>query len=249
MQVTRQALWQTTRWRRDLPVQAGVSRTASALARAGFNLALHVDDDPAEVRRNRARLATESGISGTWMWLDQRHGAEVVVDSEYSADYAADAVISRDPEKVAVVMTADCVPVLLSAANGAEVAAVHAGWPGLLQEILACAILRMDTPASSLFAWIGPCIRQNRYEVDEALQRRFVVLHPAYRAFFAAGRDGYFFADLAAIARHQLVARGVSRAHIADCGLCTSGDRGFFSYRRDGPRAGRIASFIRPARG
>lgn len=249
MQVARQVLWQAARWRTDLPVRAGVSRSFSPLARQGFNLALHVADDPARVRRNRDRLAAATGLCGTWMWLDQRHGAAVVDDDDYAAGCPADAAISRTHGKIAVVMTADCVPVLLSAACGGEVAAVHAGWPGLAKKILANTISRMRTPAAALFAWIGPCIRQMRYEVDEAFYRRFVVLDAAYRAFFVANRSGHFLADLPGIARHQLAARGIPPENIADCGLCTGSDPGFFSYRRNGGRAGRIASFVHPARG
>lgn len=246
MQIAQQALWQAAHWRTELPVQAGVSRSFSRYARDGFNLALHVADDPERVRDNRARLAEVTSLSGTWMWLDQKHGVEVVADDGYTAGCSADAVISRTPKKIAVVMTADCVPILLSAVHGAEVAAVHAGWPGLATHILARTLSRMHTPTEAIFAWIGPCIRQMRYEVDESFRARFVTIDSAYHRFFVANRTGHFLADLPGIARHQLACAGIPPAHIADCSLCTSNDPGFFSYRRDGSDAGRIASFINP---
>lgn len=244
MQVASSFLWQSAVWATDLPVCAGSSLTFSPFAQEGFNLAQHVEDDFVRVNHHREKLAQFTGLNGSWMWLDQHHSADVISDESYFPKCSGDAIISRDVKKIAVVMTADCVPILLSSDNGKEFAAVHAGWPGLFKGILANTLAKMQTPVESVFAWIGPCIRQAYYEVDENFYQRFTNLERGYAQFFERNRAGHFLADLSGIAKYQLIKQGIINNKITDSGLCTIGNSGFFSYRRDGKRAGRIASFI-----
>ena len=96
---------------------------------ASLNLATHVGDDPQLVARNRKIFRQTLGLPAEPLWLEQVHGNEVLV----GIDGCADASVVRKG-KVAVVMTADCLPVLFTDIHGTQVAAAHAGWRGLDKE-------------------------------------------------------------------------------------------------------------------
>lgn len=228
----------------------GTTRTDHPHADSGFNLARHISCDRMVVEANRQAWQAMLGLEGvTPMWLVQTHSATVVDHESYQAGVEADAAISSDPAFMPVVLTADCVPILITNEHGDEVAAIHAGWQGLHRGVIGATIERMHSTVDTLYAWIGPCIQQCNYEVDDAFRDRFIALDSQYDKFFSPGNKvGHWQADIAAIAAAQLYATGLDRTRIFDSGLCTFADEGYFSYRRDGALSGRIASFIRPQR-
>lgn len=238
--------WLAANWQAPSSLIAGTSLSNSPFMAQGFNLAQHVNDNAERVSQHRLQLAHATGLNNTWLWLSQTHSDIVVTDDNYYHGIEADAVISRNPERTAVVMTADCLPILICNHNATEVAAIHAGWQGLYKEIIHATIFQMNSAATELFVWIGPCATALNYEVDMAFYQRFVEKNSAFADFFQANREGHFLADLPAIARYQLQASGVSAQHISGGNLCSIADKRFFSHRRDGAKAGRMASFIAP---
>lgn len=203
-------------------------------------------DDPAVVARNRAKLAELAGLPSVPHWLKQVHGIEVVrVDAPAdpaAAERVADALVTSTPGVVLAILTADCLPVVFAAEDGREIAAAHAGWPGLSKGMLEATLAAMRTPAEALVAWIGPAAGPQRYEVGENVFDAFVSQDAGAAAAFAPTRPGHWLADLPALARRRLVARGMRADAIHGGDLCTISepDR-FFSHRRDG-RSGRIAT-------
>jgi polyphenol oxidase len=131
-------------------------------------------------------------------------------------------------ELAAVALTADCVPVVLGA-HGA-VAALHAGWRGLAGGVLEQGLnaLREVGGEGEAVAVVGPCAGGCCYEVGEEV-------HAAFGGSHRSGR----LLDLRAIAHERLLAAGVSE--VRDLDACTICDERFFSYRREGERAGRQA--------
>lgn len=226
-------------------VYAGSSQTPHPYADQGFNLARHIACDRMQVEANRQAWLAMLGLKQvTPMWLNQTHSATVVSDEDYRLGVSADAAISRDPTMMPVVLTADCVPIVLTDGGRRVVAAIHAGWQGLAKQIIAETIREMRVDPTMLYAWIGPCIGQAHYEVDAAFYQRFVALDGDNAVFFHANRSGHYLADLVGITRRQLQGCGVLPAHIYGAGVCTFADAGYFSHRRDGAQSGRIATFI-----
>ena len=244
MQERTQKLWLAADWPLQETVLAGVSLSTHPHKPHGFNLALHVDEAADAVHERRAQLLAALPGEAQPMWLSQVHGDEIVEDGQYQPGVQADAAISRSAAWMAVVMTADCLPVLLATAQGETVAAIHAGWPGLHQGIIGKTVARMGVLPQTLYAWIGPGISAAHYEVDEVFYQRFLSMNQSYACFFRANRPGHFLADLPAMAEAQLQAAGVPAEHIHASGLCSYADARFFSHRRDRGRAGRMVSFI-----
>lgn len=206
-----------------------------------FNLGDHVGDAPLAVARNRMLLG--SLLPSEPVWLKQVHGT-VVIDTEVAGCGApqADACISRHRGAVCVVMTADCLPVLLCDEQGSVVGAVHAGWRGLCDGVIEQAVAAMDVPPASLMAWLGPAIGPYAFEVGDEVRAAFIARQPQADSAFVPHAPGKWLADLCRLARLRLEALGVTR--IYGGGRCTYSDRErFFSYRRDGV-TGRMGSFI-----
>jgi len=210
----------------------------------GLNLGDHVGDDPLLVERNRQLLGEL--LPAEPVWLEQKHSADVVRAEHAGCRPAADACIARSKNAVCVVMTADCLPVLLCDDDGSVVGAVHAGWRGLAGGVIEAAVRAMEVPGARLMAWLGPAIGPQAFEVGAEVRAAFVEQDAAAAAAFmragnASGQEKYC-ADLYLLARQRLQALGVARIHGG--GFCTWSDRDrWFSYRRDGA-TGRMATMI-----
>ncbi len=209
---------------------------------AWLNLADHVGDDPACVAENRRRLVLGAGLPAEPAWLEQVHGTDVVDAGIITAPVAADAAFTRQPGRPCVVMTADCLPVLLCDRAGTVVAAAHAGWRGLVGGVIGATVARMATPPAALLAWLGPAIGPRAFEVGEEVRAAFLALDAGNADCFQPSPAGRWLADLYGLARRQLCALGIGAVSGGD--LCTVSDaERFFSYRRD-RHTGRMATLI-----
>ena len=213
---------------------------------AQCNLGLR-NGEPAEtVRANRALLRTVLALPREPLWLCQVHGCDVIDADAGAAGFdvepRADAAFAREPERVLAVLTADCLPVLVAAADGGEIAVAHAGWRGLASGVLEATIAALRTPPERLLAWLGPCIGAASYEVGAEVREAFIDLDAGVAAAFLPTRPGHWTCDLAALARRRLGASGLTR--IFGGGFDTRSDPRFYSYRRDGVASGRFASLI-----
>ncbi|PVV10692.1 MAG: hypothetical protein B6D77_07955 [gamma proteobacterium symbiont of Ctena orbiculata] len=215
---------------------------SSAAPFHGLNLADHVGDDPVCVARNREQLARECRLPNSPFWLNQVHGCEVVSPESANPGCEADAVYSDRPDRVCAVLTADCLPLLITDRLGREVCAVHAGWRGLAAGVIENAIQRFQAPAQELLVWLGPAIGPAVFEVGDEVRDVFLGYRREAGQMFTANRPGHWLADIYALARMRLTDAGVG--FITGGDYCTlTQDRLFFSYRRDGV-TGRMAALI-----
>jgi len=205
-----------------------------------LNLGSHVGDVPLAVARNRMLLNTI--LPSEPVWLEQVHGTTVANADMADCQVQADACIARQRGVVCVVMTADCLPVLLCDQEGSVVGAAHAGWKGLAAGIVEATVQAMDVPPKNLMAWLGPAIGQKSFEVGDEVRDAFLQSNPQATAAFIPGDAGRWFADIYGLARLRLAAIGIEE--IYGGGLCTfQNSERFFSYRRDGV-TGRMGTFI-----
>jgi YfiH family protein len=206
-----------------------------------FNLGLHVGDRDTDVLHNRRLLREALALPSEPCWINQTHGVRAIT-LEQDSDRDADAAITREPGRVVVVMTADCLPILLCNRAGNEVAAIHAGWRGLQAGVIEATIAALHSPAKDMMAWIGPGISQANFEVGDEVHAAFIDRVENAQACFNANRPGHWLCDLAGLARLVLCQTGI--AEVACAPYCSFGDAGlFYSYRRE-PVTGRMASLI-----
>ena len=209
-----------------------------------FNLGLRCGEDVGVVRSNRDLLARAFELFSPPRWLRQVHGSRSLrLSTEVLEDEPeADAAFTTVPGVVMAILTADCLPLLMCAGDGSEVAAVHAGWRGLAGGIVESCISRLATPAKNLLVWLGPAIGPASYEVGEEVRAAFLAHDTAAGAAFTATRPNHWHCDLYALARQRLHALGVNRIYGGE--LDTFTDTRFYSYRRDAANSGRMASLI-----
>ncbi|MGN8277290.1 peptidoglycan editing factor PgeF [Pseudomonas sp. SMN5] len=234
--------WLIPDWPAPDRVKACVTTRAGGVSLAPFdslNLGNHVDDDPQAVAKNRRRLTGRFAMRPAW--LQQVHGIEVV-EADPAQVMTADASWTATPGIACTAMTADCLPVLFCNRAGTRVAAAHAGWRGLVNGVLEATLDRLAMPADQILAWLGPAIGPQAFEVGAEVREAFMAVQPeAAKAFVPSHNVGKFLADIYALARLRLAARGVTAVYGG--GLCTVSDPRFFSYRRN-PRTGRFASLV-----
>jgi len=217
-----------------------------------LNLGDHVGDQPSQVMANRQILRKH--LPAEPLWLKQTHSIQVStpkIRQQYpSRLIEADAVVTNIPDEVLVILTADCLPVLFSNADGAVIGAAHAGWRGLCDGVLENTVsellkLAPQSSAKDLIAWMGPAIGPESYEVGEDVVGRFQEWgqHDMQICFLPiANKPGKYLANIYQLARDRLKKVGVNAIFGGD--LCTVlDDKRFFSYRRDGV-TGRFASLI-----
>lgn len=234
--------WIVPDWPAAKRVRALVTTRAGGTSAGPFatlNLSLRVGDDAARVARNRAVL--RACLPGDPAWIRQVHGTAVADPERATPDTEADAAVTRRAGLVCAVMTADCLPVLLSDGAGGVVGVAHAGWRGLAAGVIEATLRAMAAPPGDLIAYIGPGIGARRYEVGDDVRRAFVATDPDAAGSFAAHGSGKYLADLYALARRRLVGAGVDRVYGG--GFCTASEDRFFSFRRD-RTTGRMASLI-----
>jgi len=216
--------------------QGGVSKAPYD----SLNLGDHVGDEPLNVERNRILLNTL--LPSEPVWLEQVHGTLVVNADVASCLQQADACIARHRASVCVVMTADCLPVLLCDMQGSVVGAAHAGWKGLAAGVIEATVQAMNVAPQNLMAWLGPAISRQAFEVGDEVRATFVSAQPQSASAFTPGQHGKWLADIYALARLRLNALGITQIYGGD--FCTYRERErFFSYRRDGV-TGRMGTFI-----
>ena len=215
--------------------QGGVS---SSPHYSSLNLAMHAADQPHQVTENRARLIQH--IGHPIQWLRQQHTGNVVNIDTYQSTTPADACYTHRPKTVCAVLTADCVPIVLTNQAGTFVAAIHAGWKGLAQNIIAHTVAACRT--EQMIAWIAPCIAQEAYPVGPEFRTRFLDLYNGLDHCFLY-QDQQWYANLQAISQELLEQAGVET--ITTANICTYDRRNqLFSARRDGIQSGRIATCI-----
>jgi polyphenol oxidase len=209
-----------------------------------FNLGLRSGEDGQTVGSNRDALRQSLDLPAAPRWLRQVHGTVVADLGPLPSldEPEADAAVSHLPGTVLAILTADCLPVLFCSEDGRSIGAAHAGWRGLAAGVLEETIAQMQRPASSVMAWLGPCIAAPSYEVGDEVRKAFVARDAAAASAFEVTRPGHWLCDLAGLARQRLQAAGVT--HIYGGGFDTRIDSRFYSYRREGARSGRFASLI-----
>jgi YfiH family protein len=214
-----------------------------------------VGDSEANVAENLARAATALGVSTERLYyLSQVHGKVAVSlqgDERRTevVERQGDALTSLNPDCAIGVRVADCVPILLADSHSGAVAAVHAGWRGLVAGVVEAGVEAVRGAAGSgkeLVAAIGPHISVGAFEVSEEVATTLAGCSPDPNVI-----DRRYGAkphvDLAKIATAKLEALGVPRANIDRVGGCTFLEpERYFSFRRDGPRSGRHLAAIVP---
>ncbi len=207
---------------------------------ASLNPATHVQDDPGLVLQNRQLIKALLNLPSEPVWLEQIHSTIAVDAATTRLLPQADASYTTKPGVVCAVMTADCLPILVCDVDGTQIAAIHAGWRGLLAGVIGNTLAAMHK--SDWLVWLGPAIGPECFEVGSDVRDAFVEKSPQFDMAFTKQSNGQWLADIYQLARVDLAAQGIDRIYGGNFCTVTDLER-FYSYRRD-RQTGRMATLI-----
>ncbi len=225
-----------------------------------LNTSFDVDDSPARVEENLARVRFQLGVGKAALFsCKQVHGTDlVVVDGNSDVvdvrGHSADALLTRTAGRAVGVRTADCAPILLAVDDGSVVAAVHAGWRGAVGGVIEAAVRALNVDPARIVAAVGPCIGVAAFEVGHEVvtaAAAVVDVDGLVTAGRAAPEGDRQHLDLAALCARILTKHGVTRVDVVGgCTVASTTTTGgeqaplYFSHRRDHGHTGRQLSAI-----
>jgi len=233
--------WLKADWPAPNFIKAGTTLRRGGVSKApynSFNLATHVGDELEAVEQNRRLLI----LPNAPQWLEQVHNTTTVSLPCEDDIPEADASYTLQKNIVCAVMTADCLPVLMTDKEGSCVAAIHAGWRGLCDGIIEVTIEKLPAVPEDLLVWLGPAIGPDVYEIGEEVYDAFTKNDNEAKRSFTSTSEQHWLFNIYHLAKLRLNRVGVD--HIYGGEHCTVTEKeDFFSYRRDDV-TGRMASMI-----
>ncbi len=227
-----------------------------------FNLGNFSDDNPIDIYENRQILSRMWYMDiNDFIVPHQTHSNNVlIIDEEFqklnpsdkiNVLYGVDATITHLKDIFICATTADCVPILLYDKKKGVIAAIHAGWKGVVNLIIDDTVFKMkdayQTDPIDIIAVIGPSISEKHYEIGEDVVSIFKKSNfNLNAASFFNTKTNKLHLDLKKIAHNKLVELGIPSDQIDISNLCTY-ERAdlFFSARRQSIHCGRMLSGIK----
>jgi len=211
-------------WSAPKGVRAITTTRFGGISSAPFNelnLGHHVGDSLENVIENRELLSKQLGVKLDGRWLKQVHGNNIVefesiafesiefeTEPQTGNEIIADGSVTKERGVACVVMTADCLPLMLCDKQGEQVMALHCGWRGIANGIIEAGIKRFNAPAEDLIAWAGPCIGPNAFEVGGEVVEQLGLSENCYTNSVNAGK---YMVDLYKTAAMRLKQAGVKQ--------------------------------------
>jgi polyphenol oxidase len=228
---------------------------------ARLNLGFHVGDSSFKVLQNRQKLADAAGIDLFWFaFANQTHSGNVaVVDAagrgkgateKRTAMENTDGMVTNVERICLCVQVADCVPVLMYDPVERVIAAVHAGWRGILKRIVPATVEKMiqhyGCRAENIYAGLGPSNGPCCYEVEEDVKRETLISLGSLNGIITPGKNpGKYIFDQWNAVKMQLLDTGLKESHIEVSGICNQcHHETFFSNRAGQGESGRYAAGI-----
>jgi polyphenol oxidase len=248
--------WLVPDWPAPANVHAATTLRTGGVSQgkyASLNPANHVDDDADRVWQNRQIIREMLDLPSEPIWLDQIHSNRVVKATQSASLQQADASYTGESGVVCVVLTADCLPLLVCSTDGAQVAAIHAGWRGLLAGVISNTVVAMQIPSNlplckrgklggDLLVWFGPAIGAGCFEVGAEVRDAFLEKSAEFKIAFKKHSNDRWLADIYQMARTELASLGITKVYGGSNCTVTEHER-FYSYRRD-TQTGRMATLI-----
>lgn len=208
-----------------------------------FNIGAHVGDSPYRVDINRRLLTAmlqqhalqariEHNAIAPIKWLNQQHTCNVLHYEHFQhldqtgQENQADAIVCSSPNTPLAVMTADCIPIVVMCPESGKIAAVHAGWRGLMNNIIASTVKHFSH-TNMLRVWMGPSISSAHFQISDDI----INLFESYQSAIKDDNEpGKYLVDLPRIALAKLNELGID--NIQQSAICTYSNPACFSHRR-----------------
>ena len=200
------------------------------------NFSKKVGDTDELVDLNIMNLKNQLGLKDI-TFMNQIHSNIILRVNHSDSFLDCDGMFTENRNVACAVLTADCIPLLITEKTGNMIGCIHAGWRGLQSQVIENFFEKLNTlPRRDFRVLLGPCISQAKYEVDDTIMSNF----SKYSKRFKKNKSGNYYMDLRHIAYDILTELGVTNVTISKA--CTFNDD-FYSYRKDNI-TGRFISLI-----
>jgi YfiH family protein len=215
-------------------------------------LGLIFEDDQILVRFGQ-RGVTPDTYKQTYPQYDflrirQTHSDICIAASPMAHATEADAHFTALPGSALLIATADCIPLMIHCQQTQRIAAVHAGWRGVENQITVKTLQQLIASGSSenkFSFYFGPHIGSASFDVDEDVCVRLKKSSCNLRDDdYIARRNGKYFIDLQQIVISQIQHICGEKSNIFPSRVDTKTHPDFHSYRRDGQTGERNWSWI-----
>ncbi|MDA8561964.1 peptidoglycan editing factor PgeF [Gammaproteobacteria bacterium] len=208
-----------------------------------FNMSLKINNNLCRVMKNHLTLNETANLPTKPMWLNQTHSDIIISSTDYTEKISGDACFTNKINKVCAILTADCLPILICNKKGDFVSAIHAGWRGLGKKIISKTLNKTQESSENLIVWLGPAIGPNYFEVGNDVKSTFIKINEKYESAFNLTKKNTWMCDIYTIARIELEQHNITNVYGGEYCTYSNSDM-FYSYRREGKLAGRMASLI-----
>ena len=211
------------------------------LSKKNFNLSFMNNKYP-EIKNNREYL--NKLLPSSPHYIKQVHGNKVInLDNKSNYSHVCDGLVTRKKNQVIGVLTADCIPLIISSKCGNAICVLHVGRKGLEYNIIKNAFKILNTHNYEYEAWIGPSISEKYYTVDNKVKNMFKNINKDYEVFFKKNNSNNLFnMDLIGIACYQLTKNNVD--NISYSNLCTVENNDDFYSHRYSSNKGRFGTYV-----
>tara|TARA_B100001250_G_scaffold72479_1_gene58898 strand:+ start:50270 stop:50989 length:720 start_codon:yes stop_codon:yes gene_type:complete len=207
------------------------------------NFSFHLGINKEKNILNRKRLVQEFDLPNEPIWLNQIHSSLVIdIDKSIIKKLEGDGIFTKKKKNALAILSADCLPILISSTMEDKICALHGGWRGLSSGIIQNAIKLMDCNPGELIVWLGPGISQAAYEVGDKVYEAFQGFDIVADSQFKKNSKNSWNLDLYGLAR--LIFNHCGIYSIYGGNFCTFNEKSrFFSHRRDS-KSGRMATIL-----
>ena len=202
-----------------------------------LNCGIGSNDKKNKVNQNLKIVKNKFGKKSKSIFLvHQTHSNKFVYISKnfkLGKKIKADAIITDQKKIPIAVLTADCAPVLLYDHKRNIIAAIHAGWKGAFKGIIKSVVDYMKKKGCSsndIVAAIGPCIKQNSYNVKQDFKERFIKRHQKNKIFFKR-KKGMLYFNLSKFVESELKLNKITNIDIINIDTFNKKNN-FFSARQ-----------------
>lgn len=206
-----------------------------------FNMSKSIGDGEEIVLSNRLQLFKKLSLIPNEIIIQKQIHSDIVnVVLKKENEFEGDSLITKTKNLGLAISTADCTNIYLYDSEQRIIAAVHSGWLGTEKKILEKTVLKMKSFGSNpnnVFAYFGPSICQNNYEVGKEFLEKF-----DQKYMLPKGKK--FLLDLKSANKDMLLYCGIPEEQIEISGICSFENPQFHSYRRDKHKSGRALGVI-----
>ncbi len=147
----------------------------------------------------------------------------------------ADGIFTSLNENMIGILTADCVPILISSRCGKYICAIHGGWKGLYKNIIKNAVklfVKNKIKKKNIICSIGPSIGHKSYEVKLKFKNKIIKKNKKYQKLFQSKKGKIFF-NIKKYAFEKLIEEKLNKKNIEVNNNDTYlNSKLFFSFRR-----------------